>query len=113
MKYGDSGDADMDGPNSGDADGSDDDINKANDSGIDNVEAADADIADADSNSDDDTDTDNSDASPNANYGFRDDIYNNDDCIEKNNPEMDDPDNTDAYHDPLCCLVWSRIALIN
>ena len=50
MKYGDRNDADIDGPNSDDADGSDDDITKANDDCKKNVEAVDYDIVDADSN---------------------------------------------------------------
>ena len=85
---------------------------EANDTGIDNVEATDADIYDADSNAADDSDDDNYDVSRNAKYGVSNDIYENDDGTDIINPDIDYPDDTDAYHDPIFCLVWSSVALL-
>ena len=87
----------MDNPNYDNVDGYNDDITKANDTGTYNVEAADTDIDDDDSNAADDDDADNADAITNAKDGVIYDVEND----------------TDAKHDPLCCLVWSSIALIN
>ena len=101
MKDGDSDDADMDGPNSNDADGSDDDIIKAGDSKTYNFEAADADTADPNYNAAYDADDDNADAITNAKYGVCSDTYDNDDGKETKNPDIDEPDDTDTQHDPL------------
>ena len=113
MKGGDSDDANMDGPISDDADGSDGDITKVNDAGTYYVESADNDIADADSNAYDDADADNSDAIPNTKGGVRDDIYDNDDVTDKNNLDIDDPDYISAQHELILYLVWSSVALLN
>ena len=85
---------------------------EANDAGSYNVEATDTDIYDADSNAADDADDDNYDASRNAKYGVSNDIYENDDGTDIINPDIDYPDDTDAYHDPIFCLVWSSVALL-
>ena len=88
-------------------------IPEANYDGTDNVEVADSDIADAYSNSADDADADNAGASPNAKDDFINDIDDNDYGTDKNNPDIDYPGETDAQHDPLCCLLWSSAALLN
>ena len=92
-------------------------IPEANDTGTDNVEATDTDaetdIEDADSNAADDADADNSDASTNNKDGVSDDIYYNDYGTDTNNSDIDDTDNTYYQHDPLLCLVWSSVALLN
>ena len=113
MKDGDSDDADMDGPNSKNTGGFNDDITEANNSGTYNVEAADNGIVNSDYNSDNGADTDNADASPNAEYGVSNDIDDNDEGKDTNNPDIDDLDYTYAHHNPLFCLVWSSVALLN
>ena len=113
MKYGERDNVDMEIPNSDDAGGSGDDITKYNDSGTYNVEATDADISDAEFNAADDPDTDNDDSSSNAKYGVINDIHDNDDGTATNNPDIDDPDDTEVHNEPLFCLVWYSVALLN
>ena len=88
-------------------------IPEANDAGTNNVEASDADISDADCNAADYDYADNSDAIPNFKNCVSDDIYDNDYGTDKNNSYIDDPDDTDAQHDPIFWLVWSSVALLN
>ena len=98
MKDGDSDDADMDEANYDNAGDSDAQTTKANDYGIDNVNAADTDKDDDVSNDSADADADNDDASPNSKCGVIYDIDTNDDGTDRNN-HIDDPDNADAHHD--------------
>ena len=83
---------------------------EANNSVTYNVEATDADIADSDSNAADNVGADNSDSIPNAKDGVSDDIDDNEDGTDTNKPDIDDPDDIDAQHDPIFCLVWSSVA---
>ena len=86
---------------------------EANDAGTDNVEAADTDIDDADYNATDDAEAENYEAIPNERDGVINDIGDNDEVTDTNNYDIDDPANTDTQHDPICCLVWYRVDLIN
>ena len=86
---------------------------EANDAGIDNVEAADTDIDDAYYNATDDAEAENYEAIPNERDGVINDIDDNDEVTDTKNYDIDDPANTDTQHDPIFCLVWYRVDLIN